>query len=167
MLKFFNANQRNYLQKLETILRKRKLTQKDQSSSIKKILSNVKKYGDKAVIRYEKKFSKIKTKSKKIKFSNDEINKILRNLDTNLKKSIDTAFNELNYFIQNKNFPLLSLKTSLKMNFPTIIHLLKMLVCMCLAVLQVIRALSLMNCIPAIVAGVKNIYLTTPALGSS
>ena len=25
----------------------------------------------------------------------------------------------------------------------------------------------LMNCIPAIVAGVKNIYLTTPALGSS
>ena len=25
----------------------------------------------------------------------------------------------------------------------------------------------LMNCIPALVAGVKNIYLTTPALGSS
>ena len=59
MLKFFNANQRNYLQKLELVLSERKLIQKDQSSSIKKILSNVKKYGDKAVLRYEKRFSKI------------------------------------------------------------------------------------------------------------
>ena len=31
---------------------------------------------------------------------------------------------------------------------------------------QVTQALFLMNCIPAIVAGVKNIYLTTPSLNS-
>ena len=37
---------------------------------------------------------------------------------------------------------------------------------MCLEARQVIQAQKLMNCIPAIVAGVKNIYLTTPSLNS-
>ena len=50
MLKFFNANQKNSLENLESILEKRKLNQRNQSSTIKKILSNVKRYGDKAVI---------------------------------------------------------------------------------------------------------------------
>ena len=38
----------------------RKLKQKNQSITVKKIINNVKKYGDKAVIRYEKKFLKVK-----------------------------------------------------------------------------------------------------------
>ena len=80
MLKFFNANQKNSLENLESILEKRKLNQRNQSSTIKKILSNVKRYGDKAVINYEKKFSKIKTNSKKIKFSKKEIIKISKKL---------------------------------------------------------------------------------------
>ena len=67
MLKFFNANQLNSIKKLEIILDSRKLKQQNQSISVKKILLNVKKNGDKAVINYEKKFSKIKSKSKKNK----------------------------------------------------------------------------------------------------
>ena len=61
MLKFFNANQLNSIKKLEIILDSRKLKQQNQSISVKKILLNVKKNGDKAVINYEKKFSKIKS----------------------------------------------------------------------------------------------------------
>ena len=55
MLKFININKKNSLRKLEVILRSRKLQQQDKSSDVKKILLNVKKKGDKAVIKYEKK----------------------------------------------------------------------------------------------------------------
>ena len=46
MLKFFNANQKNSLKKLELILNKRKLKQQTKSAIVKKILFDVKKYGD-------------------------------------------------------------------------------------------------------------------------
>ena len=43
MLKLFNANKNNFSKKLELILNFRKLKQQNQSSAIKKILSEVKK----------------------------------------------------------------------------------------------------------------------------
>ena len=58
MLNFFNANQKNYLKKLELILSKRKSKQLNYSSNVKKILLNVKKDGDEALIKYEKNFQK-------------------------------------------------------------------------------------------------------------
>ena len=58
MLKFFNTNQKNFSKKLESILNLRKSKQKYKSATVKKILLDVKKKGDKAVIKYEKKFSK-------------------------------------------------------------------------------------------------------------
>ena len=65
MLRFFNAKQKNFKKKLEIILEKRKLQQKNTTSSVKKILYDVKKNGDKAVIKYERKFSKKKFTFKK------------------------------------------------------------------------------------------------------
>ena len=52
MLKFFNANQKNFSRKLETILDIRKQKQKNNSFIVKKILFDVKNQGDKAVIKY-------------------------------------------------------------------------------------------------------------------
>ena len=98
MLKFFNANQLNFLKKLETTLDKRKINQSSYSIEIKKILSDVKNQGDKALLKFEKKFSKIKTKPKKIKFSKDEINKISMRVDKKLKNSIDIAFQRIKQF---------------------------------------------------------------------
>ena len=68
MLKFFNANQKNFSRKLETILDIRKQKQKNNSFIVKKILFDVKNKGDKAVIKYEKKFTNIKSKQKKLSF---------------------------------------------------------------------------------------------------
>ena len=79
MIKIFNAAQNNYLKKLELFLDKRKIDQKNNTNTVKKILSDVKKKGDLAVLKYEKKFSQIKTNSKKIKFSKKEINIISKN----------------------------------------------------------------------------------------
>ena len=85
MLKIINCNQRNFLSKLEKILNKRKFNQKAKTANVNKIISNVKKNGDKAVLGYEKKFSKIKTKSKKITFTKKEINNISKKIDAKLK----------------------------------------------------------------------------------
>ena len=88
MLKFFNANQKNFSRKLELILNFRKQKQKNKSFIVKKILFDVRNQGDKALIKYEEKFSNIKSKQKKIKFSKEEINKITKKVSKNLKRSI-------------------------------------------------------------------------------
>ena len=76
MIKILKLNNKNSLKSLKIFLDKRKSIQKNQTSIVSKIIQNVKKNGDKAVLNYEKKFSQIKTKSNKILFSNKEINKI-------------------------------------------------------------------------------------------
>ncbi len=104
MLKFFNANQKNSLKKLELILNQRKLKQQTKSATVKKILFDVKKYGDKAVIKYEKKFSKIKSSSNNIKFSREEINKFSKKIDRELKKAIDIAYTRIKRFHLKQTF---------------------------------------------------------------
>ena len=76
MLKNLNYNQKNSLEILTSFLEKRKTIQKNKISTVNKIIRNVKINGDKAVLHYEKKFSKIKTKSSKIFFSSKEVNKL-------------------------------------------------------------------------------------------
>ena len=68
MLKTFNYNKNGATKTLEVFLNKRKSTQKNIASSVYKIIQDVKRNGDKAVINYEKKYSKIKTKSNKVFF---------------------------------------------------------------------------------------------------
>ena len=63
MLKILNYNNQNSLKTLELFLDKRKSIQKNQTSAVSKIIKNVKKNGDRAVLNYEKKFSKIKKKN--------------------------------------------------------------------------------------------------------
>ena len=86
MLKYLNYNKKNSLNNLETLLNKRKFTQKNQTLAVKKIISNVKKNGDKAVIKYEKKFSKIKNRSSKIIFTKQEINETAKKTDKKIKQ---------------------------------------------------------------------------------
>ena len=104
MLKYLNANQKNFSRKLEIILNARKLKQQTKSTVVKKILVDVKKKGDQAVLKYERKFSKVKSKSIKIKFSKKEINKISKSVDKDLKNSIDTAFKRIKKFHLKQKF---------------------------------------------------------------
>ena len=64
MLKILNYNNQNSIKTLELFLEKRKSIQKNQTLAVSKIIKNVKKNGDRAVLNYEKKFSKIKKKLK-------------------------------------------------------------------------------------------------------
>ena len=83
---------------LETFLNKRKSAQKDQSLIVNKIIKTVRKNGDEAVLKYEKKFSNVKTKSKRIIFSNKEINDIAKKTDKKIKRAINLSFNRIKKF---------------------------------------------------------------------
>ena len=105
MLKLFNANKKNFSKKLELILNSRRQKQRDQSFAVKKILNDVKNQGDKAVLKYERKFSNIKSKKTSIKFSKKEINEISKKINKKLKKSIDIAFSRIKKFHKKQKFP--------------------------------------------------------------
>ena len=98
MIKILRINKKDYLKVLDSFLYKRKSIQKNQADVVQKIIQNVRKNGDKAVLNYERKFSKIKTKSNKIFFSMKEINKISKKTDLKIRKSIDLAFNRIKKF---------------------------------------------------------------------
>ena len=99
MLKIFIFNKKKSLKNLNIILNERKFTQTSKTSIVRKIILNVKKKGDKEVIKYERKFSKIKIKSVKIIFSKKEISKISNKVDKRIKQSIDLAFNRIKKFL--------------------------------------------------------------------
>ena len=166
MIKFFNGNSKNSLKKLELILSKRKINQLSQSSYIKKIVYNVKKQGDQAIIKYEKKFSKISTNSKKIKFSNQEIKKIVRKIDKKLKRSIDTAYQRIKMFHSKQKHLSFKYKDRFKNELSYKYSPIESVGIYVPGGTASYPSTVLMNCVPAIVAGVKNIYMTTPALGS-
>ena len=166
MLKYFNANQINFLNKLEKVLEKRKIKQRNQSDVVKKILASVKRNGDKAVIKYEKKFSKIKSNSTKIKFSKKEINSIVKNIDLELKKSIDIAFKRIKKFHLKQKISSFKFKDEFNNELSYRYSPIENVGVYVPGGTASYPSTVLMNCIPALVAGVKNIYLTTPALGS-
>ena len=166
MLKFLNYNKKNSSNYLEVILNKRKFIQKNKTADIKKIISDVKKNGDKAVLKYEKKFSNIKIKKYKIIFSKKEINEISLKTDVKIRKSIDIAFNRIKKFHKKQKFFPFRFKDQYKYELSYKYSPIERVGVYVPGGTASYPSTVLMNCIPAIVAGVKKIYLTTPALGA-
>ena len=166
MLKLLKLRNKNLINTLENILNKRKFTQKNNTAAVQQIIFNVKKSGDKAVIKYEKKFSKLKTNSTKIIFSRQEINFIASQADKKIKRSIDLAFNRIKKFHKKQKFSSFILKDKYKNELSYRYSPIEKVGVYVPGGTASYPSTVLMNCIPAIVAGVKNIYLTTPSMGS-
>ena len=164
MLRYLNGNQNNFKKKLELILNKRKLVQKNKSNIVKPIIENVKKNGDKAVIKYEKKFSNIKIKKIALKFSKNEINKITKNINQKLKQSIDIAFKRIKNFHNKQKIYAFKFSDKYKNQLSYTHSPIERVGVYVPGGTANYPSTVLMNCIPAMVAGVKNIFLTTPAL---
>ena len=167
MLKILNFDKKNSLKVLKVFLEKRKSIQKNQTSIVSKIIKNVKKNGDKAVLNYEKKFSKINTKSNKILFSKKEVNMISKKTDFAIKKSIDLAFDRIKRFHSKQKFSSFSFQDKYKNQLAYKYSSIEKVGVYVPGGTASYPSTVLMNCIPAIVAGVKNIYLTTPSLDSN
>ncbi len=166
MLKILKYNKKNSFKVLEKFLNKRKINQKSKTASVTKIIENVKKNGDKAVLNYEKKFSKIKTKTTKVSFSNKELNKISKKTDKKIKKAIDLAYNRIKKFHSKQKFASFKFKDKYKNELSYRYSPLSKVGVYVPGGTASYPSTVLMNCVPAIVAGVKSIYLATPSLDS-
>ena len=166
MLKILRYNKKKSFNDLEIFLNKRKISQKNLSLTVKKIINNVRKNGDRAVLNYEKKFSKVKTRSTKIFFSSREINSISRKTDPKIKKAINLAYNRIKKFHSKQKFISFKYKDKFKNQFSYKYTALEKVGVYVPGGTASYPSTVLMNCIPAIVAGVKKIYLTTPSMNS-
>ena len=90
MIKVINCKNKNYKNKLKIFLDKRRSGKIVDTSIVSKIIKDIKKNKLKALIKYEKKFSK----NTKIKPTQREINQSIKTLDDNVKKAIDFAYYE-------------------------------------------------------------------------
>ena len=164
MLKILHYNNENSLRALRIFLDKRKSIQKNQTNIVNKIIKNVKKNGDKAVLNYEKKFSKIKKSSNKLLFSRKEINKISNKTDLKIKQSINLAYKRIFKFHKKQKFSSFKFKDKYKNVLSYNYSPIEKVGVYVPGGTASYPSTVLMNCIPAIVAGVKNIYLSTPSL---
>ena len=168
MLKLIKSNQKNFLAKLDVILQKRKLKDPKIDLKVKKILEDVKKNKDLALIKYEKKYSNIKNISfKNIKFSTSEKKKIIKKLDKRIKVSIDLAFNRILNFHKKQKLSSYSFTDKYKNLFSYKLSTIGRVGVYVPGGLASYPSSVLMNCIPALVAGVKEIYMTTPSMSKS
>ena len=155
MIKVFNFKKSNYTKKLALFLRKRTLGNNKEEKLVKSILSDIKKNGSKAVLKYEKKYSK----NSQIKPSIKKINSSIKSLDRKVKDAIDYAYKRIYKFhsaqkiknisykdslgnhLEYKYFPIDSIGVYVPANLPSSV---------------------LMNTIPAKIVGVKKIVLVNP-----
>ncbi len=157
MIKVISCKKKNYKQELISFLDKRRSGKEVDTSIVPKIIKDIRKNGKKALLKYEKKFSK----NTEIVPSKDKVNKAIRELNPKIKKSIDLAYNRIFKFhslqkpkdikyvdnlknkLEYKHVPLQSVGIYVPANLPSTL---------------------LMNAVPAKISGVKRIVLANPKL---
>ena len=158
-MKILYSNNKNFDKSLDKLLTSRKNRIKLNSKSVTNILKDVKKNGDKALFKYEKKFNK----NKLIVPKSSQILKSISSLDKNIKRAIDLAYNRILKFHSLQKFKNIiytdKLKNKLEYKYVPIESV---------AIYVPGSSASypssvLMNAIPAVVAGVKRIVMINPS----
>ena len=91
MIKVLNCKKKNYVSQLNLLLEKRRSSARISTNIVTKIVSDVKKYKVKALLKYERRFSN----NRQIKPSKEKIRKAIRSLDPKIKKAIDFAYKRI------------------------------------------------------------------------
>ena len=99
-MKVLDSSKKNFGKLLDNLLLQRKRKVQSSSVSVTNIIKDVKKNGDKALIKYEKKFNK----NSVIKPSSNQIQKSIQSLNSIVKQSIDTAYNRIYKFHSLQKF---------------------------------------------------------------
>ena len=165
MNKILNEENKNFDKKLTRYLELRKKTSYSKISTVKKILSDVKNKKDLSIIHYEKKFTGIKKlNKKKLAFSKSEIKSALKRLNKRAKRDIDLAYNRILSFHKKQSLKTFSITDKLKNRLSYRTKPIDKIGVYVPGGKASYPSSVLMNCIPAIVAGVSEIYLTVPCL---
>ena len=96
-MKILDINTKNFYKKLDFLLLKRKNKIQSKSVSVTNIIKDVRKNGDKALIKYEKKFNK----NSIIKPSQSKIKNSIKSLNPKVKKALDKS---LKFFEEEEEY---------------------------------------------------------------
>ncbi len=157
-MKILNSKSKNFDKLLENLLIQRKQKIQSDTISVTNIIKDVKKNGDKALLKYEKRFNQnniIIPRSKQIK-------KSINSLDKKVKKAIDTAYNRIYKFHSLQKFKNISYTDKLKNKLEYKYVPLESVAIYVPGSTASYPSSVLMNAIPAIVAGVKRIVMINP-----
>ena len=157
-MKILNSNSKNFDKLLENLLSQRKKKIQSDSVSVTNIIKDVKKNGDKALLKYEKRFNQNNT----IIPSSKQIKKSINSLDKKVKKAIDTAYNRIYKFHSLQKFKNISYTDKLKNKLEYKYIPLESVAIYVPGSTASYPSSVLMNAIPAIVAGVKRIVMINP-----
>jgi len=157
MIKIFDCKKKNYISKLLLILKKRRSEKKYNSNTVSKIVNDVKNNKLKALLKYEKRFSK----NKEISISNQKISKAIKSLDQKTKGAIDFAYNRILKFHSKQKFKNIKFIDSFnnKLEYKIV-----PIESVGIYVPANLPSTLLMNAIPAKIAKVKRIVLANPKL---
>ena len=161
MIKILNSKNKRFDFILDKLLGKRKNKVQIETVPVVKILKDVKKNGDKAVIKYEKKFNNNKT----IKPNPKQINKLIKGLDKKVKKAIDLAYERIYKFHSLQKFKNISYIDSFKNKLEYKYIPIESVAVYVPGSNASYPSSVLMNTIPALVAGVKRIVMINPSKG--
>ena len=143
--------------KLEQILDKRRNVKNTNINLVSKILKDIKKNKNKAVIKYEKKFSN----NNRIKPTKSEIKQAIRSLNPKVKKAIDYASNRIFKYHSLQRIKDVNYRDKLNNTFQ---YKSVSLNIVGIYVPANLPSTLLMTAIPAKIAGVKKIILVNPRI---
>ena len=157
-MKILDSSKKNFGKLLDNLLLQRKRKVQSSSVSVTNIIKDVKKNGDKALLKYEKKFNK----NSVIKPSSNQIQKSIQSLNSIVKQSIDTAYNRIYKFHSLQKFKNISYTDKFKNKLEYKYLPLESVAIYVPGSTASYPSSVLMNAIPAIVAGVKRIVMINP-----
>ncbi len=159
MIKVLDYKIKNFDVALDRLLAKRKKKIKLKAVSVTKIIKDIKKNKDKAVLKYEKKFNKNNT----IIPTLQQISKSIRSLDKKVKKAIDVAYNRIYRFHALQKFKDISYIDKLHNKLEYKYVPIESVAIYVPGSTASYPSTVLMNAIPALVAGVKRIVMINPS----
>ena len=158
MIKILNSKKKNFDTALEKLLIKRKVKVQLSSISVTKIIKDIKSNGDKAILKYEKKFNK----NNIIIPNPKQTSRLIKSLDLGVKKAIDLAYNRIYKFHSLQKFKNISYIDKLQNKLEYKYIPIESVAIYVPGSTASYPSSVLMNAIPALVAGVKRIVMINP-----
>jgi histidinol dehydrogenase len=158
MINILDSKIKNFDAALDKLLSERKNKVQLNLVSVTKIIKDVKNNGDKAVLKYEKRFNK----NRNIVSNPKQITKVIRSLDLKVKKAIDIAYNRIYKFHSLQKFKNISYIDKLQNKLEYKYIPIESVAIYVPGSTASYPSSVLMNAIPALVAGVKRIVMINP-----
>ena len=157
-MKELSIKSKNFDKSLENLLSQRRKKLQSNTVSVTNIIKDVKRNGDKALLKYEKRFNK----NTVIVPTPKQINNSIKSLDKKVKQAIDAAYNRIYKFHSLQKFKNISYTDKYKNKVDYKYVPLESVAIYVPGSTASYPSSVLMNAIPAIVAGVKRIVMINP-----